>query len=101
MKLSDVTVEGKDYEISLARLTGVSITDIQGYLSDPYGVAPVFRINTIHFADGTHIWVEGEHDFPFLVYSERRKDLNVPNLDSETIEDLYHQQQVRDGEVEE
>lgn len=40
--------------------------DIEGYVSDPFGDGPTFVLTRVLLADGRAIFVEGEHDTPYL-----------------------------------
>lgn len=98
VNLNDIMVEGSTYRISLSKLTGQRIVDISGYVSGEFGDdTPVFKISQIHLENGTEIWVEGEHDIAYIPAGNGYQN----NLDDDTLADLYHQQQVRDGEVDE
>jgi hypothetical protein len=95
INLSDVMVGNS---MSLRKLVGSEIVDVTGYVSGEFP-DPVFKVSTIVFANGTHVWVEGEHDIAYLAGSlSGTPALNVPNLDYGTIRDLYRQQQIEDGE---
>lgn len=80
--LKDVLVDGQDLYISLSKLTGKGIKDIQGYVSGFTPGDALFMLTDIVFDDDTKVRVEGEHDFPYLV---EYKD-GSHNLDSETLE---------------
>lgn len=86
MRKEDVMADGSDYLLSLSKLTGRKIKDVQVYLSGKLGdLALVIR--DIVFEDGSTCGVEGEHDFPYLVNYRR-----TPTLpDDETMEDLNEQ----------
>ena len=52
---------------SLSQLTGKKIKDIAGYFSAEWGVdSLVFQLTQVEFEDGTHLWIEGEHDMPYV-----------------------------------
>ena len=81
-------VKTSSYEIGLSKLTGLKIKDVHGYISHEFG-DPVIKVTYIEFEDGQHIGVEGEHDFPYLTPYPK---YNVPNMDDETLEELYRQE---------
>jgi hypothetical protein len=60
---------GSEYTISLTKLLGQRITDIRGTLSKEFG-DPVFSISQFELEDGTLLYVEGEHDMPYLPADE-------------------------------
>lgn len=62
--------------ISLAKLAGKAVVDLQGYISREFG-DPTFKISKVIFADGTDSWVEGEHDHPYLG--------EIPGVDDEVL----------------
>lgn len=87
--LSELRVEGSKHEISLSKLTGQRIVDIGGYVSDKFGSDTlVFEVMTVKLEDGTDIWLEGEHDVVYIPQGN-----HYPNLDDDTLTDLYNQQQ--------
>ncbi len=51
--------------LSFSKLAGKAIVDLHGYISREFG-DPVFKISTVVFADGTSVWVDGEHDMPYI-----------------------------------
>lgn len=51
--------------ISLEKVVGKKIKEVQGYLSSEFG-DPVFQLFRIYFEDGSSCFVEGEHDMPYL-----------------------------------
>ena len=53
-----------DYTLSLVKLAGKKIVDIEGHI-DTEG-DPVFGISKVVFDDGSYLWAEGEHDRPYL-----------------------------------
>ncbi len=73
--IKDFLVEGSDYLLSYSKISGKKVKDIIGYVSTEYA-EPTFKICQIIFDDGTEQYVEGEHDFPYLVDdNERTLDL--------------------------
>ncbi len=53
--------------LSFSKLMGKPVADLHGYISHEFGHStPVFKISTVVFADGTSVWVEGEHDLPYI-----------------------------------
>ena len=87
--IQDVLVDGDDWQISLFKLLeGKPIVDIQGYLDAEYGDV-CFVLTHIVFADGTHLGIEGEHDYPYLdSYCTQPQ----PNFDATTLARLYGEQ---------
>lgn len=63
--LKDVLFDGKDSFISLNKLTGKTVSDIEIILSTEFGY-PSIQLFRIHFSDATSTFVEGEHDHPYL-----------------------------------
>lgn len=87
VKLEDVTVEDGNWkQISLLKLTGCNIVDIQGYVSKEFG-DPMFHVSRIILDNGEKLWVNGEHDIAYI--EDSPEDLN---LDEDTLEDLYRQE---------
>ena len=68
---NDAKVEGSTYLLSLVKITGKAIKDIHGYVTDPYDVAPTFKLIHVILEDDTSFYVEGEHDFPYLVDTDK------------------------------
>ena len=64
---ADISVDGDEYEVSLSKMLpeGVSIKDITGRISKEYGQI-TFQLYKVVLSDGTNVWCEGEHDFPYL-----------------------------------
>ena len=67
MQAQDVMVDGSTYLVSLSKITGLKIADIQGIITNPFDVGATFQLCHVVLDDGTKIDVEGEHDFPYLV----------------------------------
>ena len=87
MKLKDVSVsDGNWTQISLSKLTGLKVKDIQGYISSPYD-EPYFTVTRIILEDGQTLSVNGEHDLVYIEEEDERL-----NLDEETLGDLENQQ---------
>lgn len=63
--LEHLQVQGSKFQISLSKLTGVTIADITGHISRDFG-EPVFKLSCVKFSDGSEVWVEGEHDLPYI-----------------------------------
>lgn len=70
----------KDY-FSLSKFVGKKVVDVIGYCSDPFGGVPLFKITQIIFEDGSKVFVEGEHDVPYLP-----SDNKLKNMDEETLQ---------------
>lgn len=89
---ADVKVDS--YQISLAKLTGQDIKDVQGYITRESGDY-TFKVTCIVLEDGSEIGVEGEHDFPYLTPYPKYP---IANMDDETLRGLYRQSRIEDGE---
>lgn len=73
--------EGSDYFFSLSKFVGQKIVDITGYPACPFGEStPVFKIYSIVFEDGTRVFVEGEHDTPYIPADETLKNMDEDTL---------------------
>ena len=98
IKLEDVSVkDGTWTQISLAKLTGQHIKDIQGYVSTEFGNdEPVFNITRIVLGNGEKISVDGEHDIAYINASDEHL-----NLDDETLIELYYQENPEEREEDE
>lgn len=77
--------DGKYPADSLSKLIGKPIADVIGSVTDAGYGTYVFKISKVIFKDGTFLYVEGEHDFPYLVESNTLQ----PNFDDETLERIY------------
>lgn len=66
MKLENVLVSPDSHNISLNKLTGKTVLDVQGRLTRECGEI-TFKLSYITFTDGTKLWCEGEHDMPYVV----------------------------------
>lgn len=66
----------------LSELIGKRIVEIEGYPSNEFG-DPVFKIVQVVFDDGSKLWVEGEHDMPYIpipdneIIQQRIKEKNT------------------------
>ena len=86
IKYEDIKVEGSTYLISLVKLIGKPIKDIQGYFTKEFGDV-TFKVTDLVFEDGSEMGFEGEHDLPYLVsYASGQT-----NFDYETLERLYEE----------
>ncbi len=72
-KKADALVEGSDYLLSLNKLLGKKVVDIQGHLSNEFGQV-TFQMYKIVLDDGTMFFAEGEHDFPYLTDGDAKFD---------------------------
>jgi hypothetical protein len=79
IKREDVTTDGR---ISLVKLTGKPIKDIVGRISNEWG-STFFQVFKVVFEDGSILFMEGEHDCPYLPATNQQ-----PNMDEETLESL-------------
>ena len=88
MKLEEITIDGtKGGNISLNKLLGSNkIKDITGYISNEFG-EPTFKLSRIILEDDNELWVEGEHDYPYV--TEGLKPVN--ELMPEKLQELYDQ----------
>jgi hypothetical protein len=87
VKMADVRPDRDDkrsYSISLTKLSGKKIKDVEGYVSKEFG-DPAFQVTTLVFEDGTTTRFGGEHDIAYL----ENWGEEVPNLDMDTLNDLY------------
>ncbi len=87
MKLKSIQkkLDGLNY-IDLSKLVGKKITGVLGHLTDEFG-QPNFQLDRIVFEDGTHLYVEGEHDFPYVTNGGTKDSLP----EEEVLEDLMKQ----------
>ena len=85
IQLNDVKSDNADWRISLTKLIGKGIKDIEGYLTNEFGGIS-FKISEVILSDDTQMDVEGEHDFPYLC---AYPIMPQPNFDDETFERLY------------
>ena len=64
-----------------SELVHKAIKDIGGYVTTEFGDdVPVFKISKIIFEDDTSIWVEGEHDIPYIPSSDKIAGLDIDTL---------------------
>ena len=82
----DVLVEGSDYRISLMKLTGKKIKDIEGYVSTAF-CEPVFLLCAVVFDDGSKFGCEGEHDLPYLTDYDDQTTGNLDKLSKDEVND--------------
>lgn len=75
--------------VSLVKLTGKKIKDIEGYISKE-GDA-IFALHRVSFEDDTYIFFEGEHDLAYL-YPYRNGAQYLVNINN--LSDYYEE----DGE---
>lgn len=65
-RLSEVVRPGET-AVSLSKLAGKKIKDVVGHPSTEFGDdAAVFQISKIVFDDDSVLFVEGEHDCPYI-----------------------------------
>lgn len=88
IKFSDVRAEDQDYRISLGKVTGQKVKDIQGSVTIEFG-EPYFQIYAVILEDGTEIGVEGEHDIAYLTAYGDGHELHV-RLDEDTLMGIYN-----------
>lgn len=75
--------DGSDWKLSLSKFVGQKITDITGYPSCPFDeFTPVFKIHSVVFEDGTEVFVEGEHDTPYIPADDKLKNMDEKTLQS-------------------
>jgi hypothetical protein len=78
----DIKVSG--HEVSLSKLTGKKILDIHGMITYPFNKGEnLFQLTEIVFEDGSKIFLEGEHDCPYIPPTDKQ-----PNLDEDTLNRL-------------
>jgi hypothetical protein len=71
--------------LDLAKLLGKKLLRIEGSISREFGKDTMtFQLHAIVLEDGVKLFVEGEHDHPYIA-SHR----NVPGLENETLLALY------------
>lgn len=87
-QLSEVLTGEDNYTISLVKLTGQAIADVEGYLSEGFGDTS-FKLTHIVMANGSRIDVEGEHDLPYLSLSSANEE--ELNLSHETLNTLQEE----------
>lgn len=51
-----------ELSVSINKLTGKKVSDLEGYIGNPYGEGAIFHIHRVVFDDGTFMWLEGGHD---------------------------------------
>jgi len=83
MNKDDVRSDTNSYCISLVKLIGKKIVDIDGYVTSEFG-EPSFKVSWLKLEDGTEMSFEGEHDLPYLVELGTKQ----PNFDIETLDSL-------------
>jgi len=84
----DIKLNGGTYEDSLSLLAGKQIKDVAGYISAAFGRHTlVFKISYILFEDGSKLYVEGEHDIPYI--TSEYNDERFPNLTDEALTRLW------------
>ena len=93
INLNDVRSKNCEWQISLTKLIGKGIADIEGYITDEQG-QPTFKISELVLSDGTMMGVEGEHDFPYLCAYRTQPQ---PNFDDETFAELLRQAEEEDA----
>ena len=81
LKLEDLRPEGSDYELSLMSLTYKDIKDVRLRVSATQG-QPQVEISRIEFEDGTFVGIDGQALLEAFGPTQ-------PNLDDETIRELY------------
>lgn len=85
--LKDVQSDGDSGSyptISLSKLMGISVVDVQGHITQEFG-DPTFQMSRIVLSDGTTLWAEGEHDMPYLTDGTAK-------MDGEQMQALYDEE---------
>jgi hypothetical protein len=87
IKLCDVRAQtDPDFVfIDLLKLVGKQVKEIVGDCSREFGDDATFRLIKLVFGDGTEMWFEGEHDFPYVVEVNLGE---MPNFDQDTLNAL-------------
>jgi len=81
-----ITNDGRGWDnISLSKLTGQHIKDVECYLSTEFG-EPTLVVTNITLGNGDKIHMGGEHDMPYIEATDKKY-----NLDDETLESLWKQ----------
>lgn len=86
--IADVQVQDEDTQfnyISLSKLTGKRVVDVQIDISLEFG-DPTLRLHGVRFEDGSYMYAEGEHDFPYLTVPDHH---TFANVDEDTLQRLY------------
>lgn len=83
--LDDIKSDQYDWCISLKKLIGKDVSDIEGYICREFGDVSL-KIIKVVLSDGTRMDVEGEHDFPYLCACNSSSQ---PNFNDETLGRLY------------
>ncbi len=66
-KREDVMADGSDLWLSLNKVCGKKVVDVQGYVTGEFGEdCAVFKMHKIVFDDESEVFCEGEHDLPYL-----------------------------------
>lgn len=84
MKTKAEVETGDGYSVSLAKLLpeGVTIVDVTGYVSREF-CDPCFKLCRLVLSTGEHVFIEGEHDFPYLTKCESLPDEQLEALAGE------------------
>lgn len=89
--LKDILCDDK-FSIKLSKLVGKEIKDVVGFIHWNDDDSLSFRINAIHFTDGTRIFLsqqDSELDGASVTVPEQLGVATVPNLDSDTLQAIY------------
>jgi len=66
---------------SLEDITGLKVVGVMGYPSAEFGTdVMTFQIHSIVLENGTHLFVEGEHDYPYISSDNRVPGLSLDEL---------------------
>lgn len=68
-----------DHENGLSAILGKKIIEVAGYPTAEFGRDTlVFKVTRIIFDDGSVVYVEGEHDMPYLPSNEKMQAVLEP-----------------------
>ena len=85
ISLEDVRSNRDRDNIDLLKLLNKQVAEIQGYPSREFGYDATFKLWKLVFTDGTAMFFEGEHDFPYVVEIGRAE---FQNFDQNTLNRL-------------
>lgn len=71
-----------DCALSLSKFVGKEISDIVGYVTDPFGGTPLFNISCIVFEDGTKVHIKGAPHVAYIPANDKLKNMDKDTLQS-------------------
>lgn len=81
LKASDILIGSSD-EVSLSKLWGLGIRDIEGYFSNGEFGFTVFKLTKVVFSDGSSVHFAGEHDIAFIYREDLDKHIGHNTIES-------------------